>query len=129
MNSVILSGRLTANPELRRTTSGTAVCSFILAVDRRTKDDEADFPNIVAWKNTAEFASKYLEKGKKIIVEGELRTRNYEDKNGTKHKVTEIYANRIEFADGKKKEDGGSGNAGNGAFEEMYGDDGDLPFN
>ena len=127
MNSVILTGRLTAEPELKYTASGTPVCSFILAVDRNTKKDEADFPNVVAWRNTAEFASKYLGKGRKIIVEGELRTRTYEDKNGTKHKVTEVFADRIEFADSKKKDDGGNTESA-GAFSEIE-DDGDLPFN
>lgn len=127
MNSVILTGRLTAEPELKYTASGTPVCSFILAVDRNTKKDETDFPNIVAWRNTAEFASKYLGKGRKIIVEGELRTRTYEDKNGSKHKVTEVFADRIEFADSKKKDDGGNTESA-GAFSEIE-DDGDLPFN
>jgi len=104
MNSVKLSGRLTVDPELKQTTNGTAVCSFALAVDRRSKNDEADFPTVVLWKSTAEFASRYLQKGRKIIVEGELRTRNYDDKDGKKRKVTEVYADRIEFADSKPQE-------------------------
>lgn len=114
MNIVMLSGRLTADPELKTTQSGTPVCTFILAVDRPTKDENADFPTVVAWRETAEFVSRYLRKGRNIIVRGEVRTRNYEDKDGKRHKVTEIQTDRIEFADSKPKDDGGG-----------YGD---LPF-
>lgn len=101
MNIVILTGRLTADPELKATPNGVSVCSFNLAVDRPTKDDSADFPSIVAWRETAEFASKYLNKGSKVVIRGEVRTRNYEDKDGKNRKVTEIQADRIEFADSK----------------------------
>jgi single-strand DNA-binding protein len=101
MNVVILTGRITADPELKYTQSGVAVCTFNLAVDRPTKGDEADFPTIVAWRETAEFVSKYLHKGSKIVARGEVRTRNYEDRDGKKHKVTEIQADRVEFADSK----------------------------
>lgn len=104
MNDVKLSGRLTANPELKQTPQGVAVCSFVLAVDRQSKDDAADFPTIVAWRQTAEFVYRYLTKGRKIIVEGRLKTRTYEDSDGKKHKVTEVEADRIEFADGKPAE-------------------------
>lgn len=107
MNIVILSGRLTTDPELKTTQSGTPVCTFVLAVDRPTKDDNADFPTVVAWRETAEFVSRYLSKGRNIIVRGELRTRNYEDKQGNKRKATEVQADRIEFADSKPKETGG----------------------
>lgn len=100
MNIVILTGRLTADPELRYTTQGTACTSFNLAVDRASKDDSADFPTIVAWRETAEWACKYLGKGSRIVVKGEVRTRNYEQ-DGRKHKVTEIQADRLEFADSK----------------------------
>lgn len=101
MNVVILTGRLTADPELKSTPNGVAVCTFVLAVDRATKDEATDFPTVVAWRQTAEFAGKYLAKGRKISVRGEVRTRNYEDKEGKKHKVTEIQADNIEFADSK----------------------------
>lgn len=102
MNIVILTGRLTANPELRHTQQGTACTSFNLAVDRASKDDAADFPTIVAWRETAEFINQYMHKGSKIVVRGEVRTRTYDD-NGRNRKVTEIQADRIEFADSKQQ--------------------------
>jgi len=106
MNSVIISGRLTADPELRYTPNNVPVCTFIVAVDRPTKDDDADFPVVVAWRQTAEFVSKYLAKGRKVIVKGEIRTRNYDDKDGNKRKATEIQADRVEFADSNPNKEG-----------------------
>lgn len=100
MNVVILTGRLTADPELRYTQQGTPCTSFNLAVDRASRDDSADFPTIVAWRETAEFINQYMHKGSKIVVRGEVRTRNYDD-NGKTRKVTEIQAERVEFADSK----------------------------
>lgn len=100
MNVVILTGRLTADPELRYTQQGTPCTSFNLAVDRASKDDSADFPTIVAWRETAEFINQYMRKGSKIVVKGEIRTRTYED-NGRNRKVTEVQADRVEFADSK----------------------------
>ncbi|MCD8239386.1 MAG: single-stranded DNA-binding protein [Clostridiales bacterium] len=102
MNTVIISGRLTADPELKYTPNNVPVCTFIVAVDRPTKDDIADFPIVVAWRQTAEFVAKYLSKGRRIIVRGEIHTRNYEDKDGNKRKTTEIQADRVEFADSPK---------------------------
>lgn len=99
MNVVILTGRLTADPELRYTQQGTPCTSFNLAVDRASKDDTADFPTIVAWDKTAEFLQKYMSKGSKIVVRGEIRTRNYTDNDGKNRKVTEVVADRVEFAD------------------------------
>ena len=104
MNRVILSGRTTDNIELKSTPDGTPVVTFILAVERRSKDDKADFPTVVAWRKTAEFASKYITKGRKIIVEGELRTRTYDGSDGKRHKVTEVHADNLEFADSKPQE-------------------------
>lgn len=101
MNVVILTGRLTADPELRYTQQGTPCTSFNLAVDRASRDDNADFPTIVAWRETAEFINKYMRKGSKIALRGEVRTRNYNDNDGKTHKVTEILADRVEFADSK----------------------------
>lgn len=101
MNVVILTGRLTADPELRYTQQGTACTSFNLAVDRASKNDETDFPTIVAWRETAEWACKYLGKGSRIVVMGEVRTRTYPGSDGKNHKVTEIVADRLEFADSK----------------------------
>lgn len=132
MNDVKLSGRLTADPELKMTPQNVAVTTFILAVDRRSKNDEADFPTIVAWRQTAEFASRYLRKGRRIIVEGEIRTRTYEDREGKKRKVTEVVANNIEFADSKPADAPGGNDAPayggqGGDFEEVSGDE-TLPF-
>lgn len=104
MNVVILTGRLTIDPELRTTQQGTACTSFPLAVDRAGgKDGAADFPTIVAWRETAEFAAKYLRKGSRVVVRGEIRTRNYES-DGKNRKATEVQADRIEFADSKPQE-------------------------
>lgn len=119
MNSVKLSGRLTADPELKHTADNIPVCTFLLAVDRPTKhrrkgkDDtpqrqEADFPTCVAWRKDAEFVANYLTKGRKIIVEGAVRTRNYDDADGKTRKVTEIQVESIEFADSKPQ--GGTAN-------------------
>lgn len=105
MNQVILSGRITSDVELRKTPQGKSVCTFNIAVDRATSNNDADFPTIVAWEKTAEFVTKYLGKGRKIMIKGELRTRTYEDKDtGKNHKTTEVYADRIEFADSKPKD-------------------------
>lgn len=109
MNDVKLSGRPTTDIELKHTPQGTAVCTFALAVDRRTKEDAADFPTIVAWKHNAEFASKYIKKGRKIIVEGEIRTRLYEDRDGKKRKETEVHATHFEFADSKPADNANTG--------------------
>lgn len=124
MNDVKLSGRLTAHPELKQTTQGVSVCAFVLAVDRRSKNDEADFPTIVAWRQTAEFVAKYLTKGRRIIVEGEIRTRNYDD-NGKNRKVTEIHATNIEFADSKPADSTGA--VSPAEFTDVSPDD-NLPF-
>lgn len=101
VNVVILTGRLTSDPDLRYTQQGTPCTSFNLAVDRASKNDEADFPTIIAWRETAEFANKYLRKGGKIVVRGEIRTRSYTGQDGKSHKVTEVQADRLEFADSK----------------------------
>ena len=101
MNSVILCGRTTTDIDLRTTTSGKSVTSFALAVDRPGTNDKTDFVPIVAWEKTAEFLQKYIGKGRKIIVEGFLSTRKYEDKNGNSRVAYEVVANRVEFADGK----------------------------
>lgn len=105
MNQVILSGRITSDVELRKTPQGKSVCTFNIAVDRATSNNDADFPTIVAWEKTAEFVTNYLSKGRKIMVKGELRTRMCQDKDtGKNRKITEVYADRIEFADSRLKE-------------------------
>lgn len=101
MNKITLIGRLTADPELRSTQNGTAVCTFALAVDRRfAREDgerEADFIPVVAWRGLAETCGKYLSKGKKAAVSGSLQTRKYEDRQGNKRTAFEVIAEEVEF--------------------------------
>ena len=110
LNKIILMGRLTRDPELRRTESGTAVCSFSIAVDRDFKskngEKETDFIDIVSWRATAEFVSKYFTKGRMAVVEGRLQIRDWTDKDGNKRKATEIVANDVNFADSKRSDSG-----------------------
>lgn len=100
MNCVSLVGNLARDPELRKTQSGIATCSFTIAVNRPKNKEgiqQADFITIVTWRAAAENCAKYLAKGRKVGVKGELRTRTYDDKNGVKHYVTEVLANEVEF--------------------------------
>ena len=101
LNSVILMGRLTADPELRQTQNGTAVTSFTVAVDRRFQREQTDFINIVAWKQTAEFVEKYFKKGSLIALRGSIQQRNYEDKNGNKRTAFEVIADEVSFCGSK----------------------------
>lgn len=136
MNKVILTGRLTANPELRQTQSGIASCRFTVAVDRKFADKEtgerqADFITCVAWRQTAEFLSRYFNKGKMICVEGNLRTGSYQDKNheDVTHYTTEVYVDNVEFCGGKNDNGGNQTNtqpAASAPTEETTTDD--LPF-
>ena len=108
LNSVILIGRLTKDPELRYTPNGVAVSTFTLAVDRnftnKQGQKEADFINIVAWRGTAEAVAKYLAKGSLIAVEGRIQTRNYENNEGKRVYVTEVIADNVRFLDSNKKD-------------------------
>ena len=107
INKTILMGRLVADPELKQTTNNIAVCKFTIAINRpkqKDKEQQSDFINIVVWRNTAEFVSKYFSKGKMIIVEGALRNNNYTDSNGTKHYTIEVHADNVSFG-GDKKDD------------------------
>lgn len=101
MNKVFLIGNLTRDPEMRTTPSGVAVCTFSIAVNRRYAKDkqekEADYFNIVAWRSLGELCGKYLAKGRKVSVVGELQNRSYDDKEGVKRYVTEIVADEVEF--------------------------------
>ncbi|GHV09895.1 single-stranded DNA-binding protein [Clostridia bacterium] len=151
MNKVILIGRLTRDPELRRTQSGMGVTSFGLAVDKYSKETgrSADFFDIVCWDKRADFAVKYLRKGSKIALSGRLQQRQWTDKEGGKRNSVEIVADEVEFADSK----GGDGGGGDSyerpapsyqqpqivqspppsldapsSFHELTDDDGDLPF-
>ncbi|MBE6889024.1 MAG: single-stranded DNA-binding protein [Ruminococcaceae bacterium] len=115
-NKVILMGRITHDLELRTTPSGANVCTFSIAVDRRfqNKGEErkSDFFNIVAWRQQADFVCRYFSKGRMILVEGELQTRSYTDKNGANVRVTEIIADRLSFT-GEK--------AQGGSYSDSYG--------
>ncbi|MBQ3532354.1 MAG: single-stranded DNA-binding protein [Oscillospiraceae bacterium] len=154
LNKIFIMGRLTRDPELRRTQSGTAVTSFSLAVDRDFKsqsgEKETDFIDVVAWRATAEFVAKYFTKGRMAVVEGRLQIRDWKDKDGNNRRSAEVVADNIYFGDSKR--DGGSGydsapaygasNGGYGApmggyaapmggssaFAEIDEEDGDLPF-
>lgn len=130
LNKIILMGRLTRDPELRRTGSGTAVASFSLAVDRdfKTQDGEreTDFIDIVAWRSTAEFASKYFTKGRMAVLEGRMQVRDWTDKDGNKRRSTEVVAENIYFGDSKRPE---SGAADKQEVRELSADEeGELPF-
>lgn len=136
-NLVVLTGRLTADPELKTTPSGVSVTSFSIAVDRSYKQGEerqADFINIVAWRGTAEFITKYFKKGSLIGIEGSIQTRNYTDKNGNKRTAFEVVANNVQFVESKKADtetqDSGASftNADTADFTELSGIDEDLLF-
>ena len=118
LNKIFLQGRLVADPELRHTQSGVAVASFRLAVDRDFKDREtgerkADFFNVVAWRQTGEFVSKYFQKGSLIAIEGSLQTRQYQDKNGNNRTAVEVVANNVNFAGSKSN----GSNQGGGSYQ------------
>lgn len=107
LNNVVIMGRLTRDPELRRTQSGTAVTSFTMAVDRDFKsqsgEKETDFIDVVAWRNTGEFAAKYLAKGRMAAVEGRIQVRDWQDKDGNRRKSVEVVADRMYFGDSKQE--------------------------
>lgn len=130
LNSVIIMGRLTRDPELRRTQSGTAVTSFSLAVDRDFKsqsgEKETDFIDVVAWRNTGEFAAKYLAKGRMAAVEGRIQVRDWQDKDGNRRKSVEVVADNVYFAD-SKRDSKPQESRDDQEFDEIE-DDGDLPF-
>lgn len=113
-NKVIMMGRLTRDPELKTTPSGVSVCTFSIAVDRRfqSKGEEkkTDFFNIVAWRQSGEFVSRYFKKGSLILVEGELQTRQYTNKDGVNVTVTEINAEQVSFTGEKARDGAQSGN-------------------
>jgi single-strand DNA-binding protein len=162
LNKIFLQGRLVADPELRHTQSGIPMASFRIAVDRDFKDRntgerKADFINVVAWRQTAEFVSRFLSKGRLVIVEGKLQTRDYNDKDGNRRYATEVVADNVYFGDSKRDSEGGyappppsTSNYGNSyqaapgsyapnagsypaapavdQFADLTDDDGELPF-
>ncbi len=124
LNHIVLMGRLTRDPELRHTGTGTAVASFALAVDRdfQSKDSAekaVDFIDIVAWRNTAEFVSKYFTKGRMAVVSGRLQIRNWTDKEGNKRRSAEVVADNIYFGDSKR--DNSSGYSEYGSYSGSQG--------
>jgi single-strand DNA-binding protein len=148
-NKVILGGRLTADPELKQTTSGTSVCSFSVAVNRRYQKDaesqQTDFINVVAWRQQAEFVTRYFRKGSSICVVGNIQTRSWTDNQGQKRYATDVVADEISFVDSKGESSASQGGFGSPyapenyapsfssqdeaapQFQEMSGED-DLPF-
>jgi len=130
-NLVVLTGRLTADPELKSTPSGKYVTSFTIANDLGYGDNKkTNFINVVAWQKTAEFVTKHFCKGSAIGITGKIETRQYQDKNGNNRMAFEVVANEIQFIEGKKKDNFDTNiDAGNSieGFAEI-GDDGDLPF-
>ena len=153
LNRIVLMGRLTRDPELRRTQSGTAVVSFSIACDRdyaaQGAERETDFIDIVAWRGTAEFVEKYFSKGRMIVVAGRLQIRNWQDKDGNKRRSAEVVADNVYFGDSKRDAEsagpysggysapsGGRSPAPSGfgapdmgdQFAELSDDDGELPF-
>ena len=146
MNKVILIGNLAADPETRTTQSGISQCTLRLAVQRRFANQqgvrEADFFNVICWRQTADFCARYLSKGRRIAVEGSIQTRSYDAQDGSKRYVTEIIADNVEFCDSRP--DGaarprtdnppvqeppagyGANSGANGGFTEV--DDDELPF-
>lgn len=147
LNSVILMGRLTADPELKTTSSNLSVLSFSVAVDRnyqsQGQERQADFINCVAWRQNAEFISRYFRKGQMIAIQGSLQTRSYEDRNGNKRTAVEVIVDRASFC-GSKSESGASGgaaayqapaaqpasyqNSGSEDFSDIAAAEDDLPF-
>lgn len=144
-NKVILIGNMTADPELKATSSGVSVCSFSIAVNRKFKDqngnNECDFINIVAWRSTADFVAKYFKKGNPILICGQLQTRTWTDNQNNKRYATEVIADEVSFVSGKEsateQKNEPSSNApyvpdayngqSSSNFEEIP-NDGDLPF-
>ena len=149
LNKIILMGRLTRDPELRHTQSGVAVASFSLAVDRDFKDrstgeKSTDFIDVVAWRQTGEFVSKYFTKGRMAVVEGRLQMRDWTDRDGNKRRSAEVVADNVYFGDSRREGDNGGYQGGYSRpaapaapdygfpaadqFSDLTDDDGDLPF-
>lgn len=134
LNHITLMGRLTRDPELRRTQNGTAVASFTIAVERDGKgpngEKQTDFIDIVVWGASAEFVSKYFAKGRMAIVDGRLQIREWKDRDGNKRRSAEVSAEHIYFGDSKRDESASNivYAAPDTELEELTGDDSELPF-
>ena len=127
LNHIVIMGRLTRDPELRRTGSGIAVASFSVAVDRdfgknENGEKETDFIDCIAWRQTGEFVSKYFTKGRMIVVSGRLQVRSWTDKDGNKRRTAEVVADTVYFGDSKRDSDnGGNAYGGNTYGGNAYG--------
>ena len=126
LNHIVIMGRLTRDPELRRTGTGIAVASFTVAVDRDFGgrdggERETDFIDCVAWRQTGEFVSKYITKGSMIVVSGRLQIRNWNDKDGNKRRSAEVVADNVYFGESKRSNEGGSSYGGNTYGGNAYG--------
>ena len=148
MNQIVIMGRMTRDPELRHTPNGVPVASFTLAVDRgfiskESGERQTDFIDVVAWRSTAEFVSKYFTKGQMAAVSGRLQIRDWTDKDNNKRRSAEVVAENIYFTESKKSREASSGNPGAGKddygaeyatpvessdYSELEMDDGELPF-
>ncbi len=154
LNHIVLMGRLTRDPELRYTNSNVPVASFRIAVDRdfgrgENGEKQTDFIDVVAWRQTGEFVSKYFTKGSMAVVSGRLQMRDWTDRDGNKRTSAEVVADNVYFGDSKRRDDGGepparsnsysnrsssqdsygqSSAPSRGAFEDLSDDDGELPF-
>lgn len=143
LNRIIIMGRMVRDPELRTTQSGTSVTSFTLAVNRDFKgqngEEETDFIDVVAWRQTAEFVCKYFAKGRMAIAEGRLQIREWKDKDGNNRRTAEVVADNVYFGDSKRDEGnapnnsapaygGGYGATAGGGFAEIADEDENLPF-
>ena len=129
LNHITIMGRLTRDPELRRTGSGIAVASFTVAVDRDFGgrdggERETDFIDCVAWRQTGEFVSKYFTKGSMIVVSGRLQIRGWTDKDGNKRRTAEVVADNVYFGEGKRNSEGGNAYGGNTYGGNSYGGNG-----
>lgn len=141
LNRIVLMGRLTRDPELRHTQAGTPVASFSLAVERDFKDKATgekttDFIDIVAWRQTAEFVSRFFTKGRMAVVEGRLQLRDWTDRDGNKRRTAEVLAEHVYFGDSKRDAETGGAytpppaepGSGGAEFAELTDDNGELPF-
>ena len=132
LNHISIMGRMTKDPELRRTPTGVPVASFTLAVDRDFKEKngekETDFIDCVAWRNTAEFVEKYFGKGRMAIVAGRLQIRSWTDKDGNKRRTAEVVADNVYFGDSKKEGEIPAVNAPASDFAMLTDDDAQLPY-
>ena len=134
LNHIVIMGRLTRDPELRYTQSNTPVASFSLAVDRdfqnrETGERQTDFIDCVAWRSTAEFVSKYFQKGSMAVVSGRLQIRDWTDRDGNKRRSAEVVVDNVYFGESKRSREGGSGDSYGGGYNSGYSSRNSAPSN